>query len=108
MKAFSFMFEETNKTNKVMNTKDTIGGLIIGAVTGVALGLLFAPKKGSETREALASDVNNLYDRVSEDFKSSFEDQLDRILTKSSSRAEERARKQIEEVKKEIAQIKAN
>lgn len=91
-----------------MNSKKTIGGLIIGAAAGIAVGLLFAPKKGKDTRESLAKSGNNYLDRVSDDLKSSFEEQLDRVLKKSSERNEERAKKQIEEVKREIAQIKAN
>lgn len=91
-----------------MDNKKTIGGLIIGAATGVALGLLFAPRKGKETREAIAQNSNEYFEKFGEDFKNSFEDQLDKILKRSSSRAEERAKKQIEEVKKEIEQIKAN
>lgn len=91
-----------------MNTKKAIGGIIIGAVTGVALGLLFAPKRGSETRKAIADTGSEYLDKFSEEFKSSFEDKLDNILKKNSQRAEERARKQIEEVKREIARIKSN
>lgn len=91
-----------------MNAKDTIAGLIIGAATGVAVGLLFAPKKGKETRQAIADTGSDYFDKFSDDFKTSFEDKLDKILKKNSSRAEERARRQIEEVKKEIEQIKAN
>lgn len=91
-----------------MNTKKAIGGIIIGAVTGVALGLLFAPKRGSETRKAIAETGSEYLDKFSDEFKSNFEDKLDNILKKNSQRAEERARKQIEEVKREIARIKSN
>lgn len=91
-----------------MSTQKAIGGLILGAVTGVALGLLFAPKRGKDTRKAIADTSAEYLDKFGEDFKSSFEDQLDRVLSKNSERAEERAKKQIEEVKKEIARLKAN
>jgi len=91
-----------------MDTKKAIGGLIIGAVTGVALGLLFAPGRGKDTRKAIAKTSSDYLEKFGDEFKSSFEEQLDKILKKNTERAEERARKQIEEVKKEIARIKAN
>jgi gas vesicle protein len=34
-----------------------ISGLLIGAVLGVALGLLFAPQSGNETRELVKARV---------------------------------------------------
>lgn len=91
-----------------MDTKKAIGGMIVGAVAGVALGLLFAPKRGSETRKAIADTSGEYLDKFTEDFKINFEDRLDKVLKKNSERAEERARRQIEEVKREIARIKAN
>ncbi|HLS30782.1 MAG TPA: YtxH domain-containing protein [Flavobacteriaceae bacterium] len=91
-----------------MSTKKAIGGLILGAATGVALGLLFAPKRGKDTRKALVDTGSEYFEKFGEDFKSSFEEQLDRVLSKNTERAEERARKQIEEVKKEIARLKEN
>lgn len=89
-----------------MENKKTIGALILGTATGVALGLLFAPKRGKDTREELLQSGNDYFDKFNDDFKASFESQLDKMLTKSSSRAEDRAKKQIEEVKREIEQIK--
>lgn len=91
-----------------MSIKNTFTGLILGAATGVVLGMLFAPRKGSETREVLAKTGGDYYDKLSEDIKSTVEEQLDKYLRNSSTRAEERAKRQIEEVKKEIARIKAN
>lgn len=91
-----------------MKAKDTIAGLIIGAATGLALGLLFAPRKGSETREAIAKTSGDYFDRISDDVKSTVESTMDKFMKKNSSRAEERARRQIEEVKRELEKIKVN
>ena len=39
-------------------------GLLIGGLIGVGLGLLFAPKPGSETREELRGTAQDVSDRV--------------------------------------------
>lgn len=88
--------------------KKTLAGLAIGAAAGLAIGVLFAPKTGKDTRKALAKNGGDYFDKFSDDIKISIEDQLDRVMNKNSDRAEKRAKKQIEEVKKQIASIKAN
>lgn len=50
--------ENSNSTGKI------IGALCVGMVIGGALGILFAPDKGSETRKKLAGragDLNDLF-----------------------------------------------
>lgn len=53
------------------NSNDTgrlIGALILGAAIGGALGILFAPDKGSETRRKIAQKSGDLTDSVKEKF----------------------------------------
>jgi gas vesicle protein len=58
------------------NTGKIIGSLVIGALAGAALGVLFAPKKGSKTRRKIANDTEDLVNdfkkklsRQAKDFK---------------------------------------
>lgn len=47
------------------NTK-VVAALLAGIAAGAALGILFAPDKGSETRDKLTESLNNLSDSIKE------------------------------------------
>lgn len=48
------------------NTGKLIGALLLGAAIGGALGILFAPDKGSETRKKLSAKGDGLTDAMKE------------------------------------------
>ena len=47
-------------------SKKRKGGFLAGALVGAGLGLLFAPKKGSETRRELKLKIDDLTNKVKE------------------------------------------
>ena len=50
-----------NKENK---KKSGLGKFVLGASVGAALGVLFAPKKGSETRKELKQKMDELIEKL--------------------------------------------
>jgi gas vesicle protein len=50
------------------NTGKIIGALLVGAAVGGALGILFAPNKGSVTRKKLFSKGEELKDTLKEKY----------------------------------------
>lgn len=47
-----------------MKGKDFLGGILLGAIVGAAMGLLLAPQSGEETREQLGDTARDLGDKV--------------------------------------------
>lgn len=66
-----------------MSKKRGLGKLLAGVGIGAGLGLLFAPKKGSETREDLKKKICELTEKVKEidleEVKKEFNEKMDDI-----------------------------
>jgi gas vesicle protein len=62
-----------NGYDRYMNDGNSGGsfvlGLVTGAAIGVGLGMLFAPKAGSELRDQLSEQAGNLANQASEGYK---------------------------------------
>ena len=56
--------ENSNVTGKVL------GAIVIGSLLGAAIGLLFAPYKGSRTRSRIARKSKNLASKLKEEANS--------------------------------------
>jgi len=48
------------------NSIKLVGALVLGTAIGAALGILFAPDKGSETRKKIANKSSDLTDSIKE------------------------------------------
>lgn len=84
-------------------SSDSILALLAGAAIGVGIGILFAPDKGSKTREKIKNSLDDLKDEVKTKFNSAEEEAkekfsqtkdelketVENLLSKSSYKAEE-------------------
>ena len=64
-----------------MKSSNILLGFVVGAAAGAVLGILFAPEKGSDTREKLATKGGEF----SDDLKSKFNDAVSNLSEKSKN-----------------------
>lgn len=74
----------SKKEVEVRNNKNNgLGKFILGALVGAGLGILFAPKAGSETRRELKEKMNELLNKAKEidmdDIKNTISTKVDEI-----------------------------
>ena len=90
---------------------NSILAILAGAAIGVGLGILFAPDKGSKTREKIKTGFDDLKDEAKEKFSGSKEElkeAVDNLLSKSSYKAEEAItflEEKLAELKKQNAKL---
>ncbi len=73
-----------------MSKKSGLGKFIAGAAVGAGLGILFAPKKGSETRAILKEKIEDLVDKIKDIDAADIKHEFD---------------KKIKDIKKELADL---
>ena len=99
-----------------MSKKSGIGKLLLGLGAGVGLGVLFAPKKGSETRADIKNKATELANKVKEldveEVKDHIEDKLEEIKKELDDLDKEKvlkiAKKKSEEIKKQVEELYEN
>jgi gas vesicle protein len=66
-------------------------GVLAGIAAGAALGVLFAPDKGANTRKNITRKGEDLADAINEKIEEKFDELTDTILGKSKNRKTQEA-----------------
>ncbi len=93
--------------------KSGSGKFVLGALVGAGLGLLFAPKKGSETRKELKQKMDEMLGKIKEmdmeDIKSQFEEKVEEIKVDLADLDKEKvlkiAKKKAKDIKNSCEQL---
>ncbi len=86
------------------NTTKIIGALLLGAAVGVAVGILLAPDKGSETRKKMADGASDLATDAEEEIKEVIDALKKKVSEMEStlSKGFDAAKKMVEEKSNEL------
>lgn len=76
------------------NAGGFLAGILGGAIVGAALGMLFAPEKGEETRAKIADTF--------EDTKEKFYDSIDKMTESLKKRGEKLSKTELEDLVDEL------
>ena len=67
-----------------MSTGKALLGVLAGIAAGAAMGILFAPKKGSDTRRDISKKADDLADALKSKIDEKFDDLIDAISARGS------------------------
>lgn len=70
------------------------GALVLGALIGAGVGVMFAPEKGNVTRDKLSREAKNIKDKISKDFAEVKDD-----LSKTAQSGKETFKNEFKDVK---------
>ena len=88
--------------------KKSKAGFLGGALVGLGLGFLFAPKSGAETRKVLADKTADLWDKVRGLDANEIKDKLESKLKEIESDLKELDKEKVLEIAKEKSEVIKN
>jgi gas vesicle protein len=98
-----------NKGGAAMSDRgiDFLKGLFIGGLIGAALGILYAPKSGKETRDDIARKAEELRVKAREEYELALEKskKVYEAAVKRLKEAEISAREKVEEVESKVEEL---
>lgn len=92
---------------KTGDNMKVVGALVLGAAVGATLGVLFAPKKGSETRQDIADNAKKMGKNLKDKFQNKVDD-LKSQVAKAEKFIEDNADNLKSNVEDRFAGVKSN